>query len=114
VFENAGAFFAFSDDQFNESAKLPPAEYCALPGGLICPKVNVKTLHSEMNRIQSEGIAQDLAENGKDAIIRRELYNHEIGITWDTRDTVLALQDYSISEEEIEAVFDGMKEELCQ
>ena len=44
-----------------------------------------------------------MKENGKKAIIQRELGNHEYCVTYDITDTVEKLADYPITEEEIKA-----------
>lgn len=100
LFNSNGAFFAFSDSQFQESF-VDGTKYTNCGMGLFCPSENVNTLVSGLARIAAEGIAQDIAENGKDAIIDRELGNHEAYYTMDTTSTILALAGYGFTEVEI-------------
>ena len=102
AFNKAGAFFAFSNDQFNEK-QVEGVKYVSVGAGLICPKPNVESLMKSLDETHKAGIAQDLAENGKKAIIHRELGNHEYSITWDIEPTSAALQGYGITDEEIKA-----------
>jgi hypothetical protein len=105
LFADTGTFFAFSQKQFDEGKK-EGINYVSLGGGLICPKENVTELTEGLETIQQAGMAQDLAENGKDAIILRELHNHESFYCGDIEDTVYALEDYGITRTEIIAVYD--------
>ncbi|OEF77678.1 hypothetical protein OA5_16955, partial [Vibrio cyclitrophicus 1F111] len=82
AFNDAGAFFAFSNQQFDE-AKKEGVKYASLGMGLICPVDNAKQLMTRLDSIAQEGIAEDIKENGKKAIIRRELFNHECFYTND-------------------------------
>lgn len=102
--DKAGAFFAFSNEQFAEKEK-EGVEYVSLGAGMICPKENAKTLILEINSVHKEGVKRDLEENGKEAIIKRELANYECYYTGEIEDCVDALKDYSITEEEIYEVF---------
>ena len=102
AFEKVGAFFAFSDKQFNEQ-KVEGIKYVHIGAGLICPKGGSKALMDELDKVHAAGIAQDLAENGKKGIIHRELGNHEYSITYSIEDTFYALEGYGITREEIQA-----------
>ncbi len=98
--DDAGAFFAFSDEQFKEQEQKG-VKYCHLFGGLICPKDNAKNFLAVYDNIIKTGIAQDIKENGKSAIIKRELANHEATYTGDTESTIDALKGYNFTNEEI-------------
>ncbi|ENM5730721.1 hypothetical protein CW613_002332 [Vibrio mimicus] len=100
AFNAAGAFFAFSNKQFDE-AKKEGVKYCHIAAGLICPVANAKTLVNQLAVIQQEGITQDIRENGKAAIIRRELFNHECFYTNDICDCVEKLEDYGYTYDDI-------------
>lgn len=100
----AGAFFAFSQKQFDE-AKKEGVVYVNGPMGIICPKDTIKQLMINLEKIVDEGIAEDIKENGLNMIIRRELNNHEAYYTQDIASTVEALGGYPVTEEEIRAVF---------
>jgi hypothetical protein len=102
AFNEAGAFFAFSDKQFNE-AKVEGVKYLSLGAGLICPGNKAKQLIATLDKVHAEGIKQDLAENGKAGVIHRELGNHEYSITYSIEDTARALEGYGITREEIQA-----------
>ncbi len=104
LFNSTGAFFAFSEEQLNKNRK-EGVVYCSLGAGLIAPKNNAKALIGGLEEIQRQGIEQDLAENGKRAIIERELANYECYYTGDPTDCIEALSDYDISADEIRAVF---------
>jgi len=100
AFNDAGAFFAFSQDQFNEQAK-PGIKYAALGAGLICPVKNVETLNAALDESYQAGIKQDLAENGAKAIIQRELSNHESQLSGPEM-AFRALDGYGFSVEELQ------------
>lgn len=100
----AGAFFAFSNSQFDE-AKKEGVKYVSLGMGLICPKENVYTLLKEINEVHRKGIEQDIADNGLVGIIKRELNNYECYYTGNTKEAENALSDYPIKAEDIRKVF---------
>lgn len=103
LFNSTGAFFAFSNKQFDE-AKQDGIKYVALGAGMICPKPNVNTLINRLDEINTNGIAADIAENGVKAIIHRELTNHECQITMDISDAVDKLVDYpEVTRETVQA-----------
>ncbi|HAV1497624.1 DUF7659 family protein [Vibrio parahaemolyticus] len=104
LFDELGAFFAFSNKQFDE-AKKKGIEYVSLGMGMIIPKNNAKKLVERLEQIQKEGIKQDIAENGKEAIIRRELFNHECFYTGDICDCVEKLEEYGYSYDDIYQVY---------
>jgi hypothetical protein len=105
LFERLGAFFAFSNEQFNE-AKKPNVKYYNCGAGLICPKENAAELMKELADIHKAAIKQDLEENGKEAIILRELYNHECFYTGDYSDCVEKLKLYpGITPEDIKKAY---------
>ncbi len=104
AFEELGAFFAFSNKQFEE-AKKDGVEYCRIVAGLICPVENASQLVKRLEDISKEGIAQDIEENGKEAIIRRELFNHECFYTGDICDCVEKLEEYGYSYDDIYQVY---------
>ena len=102
-----GAFFAFSDKQFLEAKdknKLN-TDYTDLGSGLVCLKENAKKLIDEMDNCIKKGIEQDIAENGEDAIIKRELYNYEAFYTGDITSTKEALKDYNFTDNNIKNTF---------
>lgn len=97
----AGAFFAFSESQFKEQ-KVDGTIYVSGFGGMLCPKDTYRALLENLSQINVNGIASDIAENGINGIIHRELANHEVGYTGDITDTVEALTAYDITREQVE------------
>ena len=108
AFDDAEAFFAFSNQQFDEEKK-EGEKYASLGMGLICPVDNAKQLMTRLDSIAQEGIAEDIKENGKKAIIRRELFNHECFYTNEICDCVEKLEGYGISYDEIYEVFNHIR-----
>ena len=106
LFKECGAFFAFSQERFNEK-KVKGAKYVSLDGGLIVLKSKVEVLREGLSKIHEEGIKQDIKENGKKGIIWRELGNHEAQITNCINDTVEALSDYGFITEEIQSEYEA-------
>ena len=104
LFNETGTFFAFSNKQYEEGKK-EGVSYVSLGAGMICPEENVNKLADGLKTITAQGIAQDLAENGKEAIIERELHNYEAFYVGSIRDTLDALEDYGITREEIVRVY---------
>ena len=108
-FDRHGAFFAFSKAQLDE-AKDPALEltdYVSLGAGLIAPKTNAAQLVTDLDNIASKGRETDIELHGTDAIILRELNNHECFYTYDISDCIDALSEYSaITETMIRAVFE--------
>lgn len=104
AFKTARAFFAFSNKQFDE-AKEEWEKYVNLWGGLICPKSTAKTLIESLDTIYKDCIQEDIKDNWLNAIIRRELNNHEAYYTWDITSTVEKLSDYPVTAEDIRKVF---------
>ncbi len=104
LLKETGAFFAFSNQQFDE-ARTPGVEYVSLTTGLICPKDQAKTLWQGLEEIQQAGMKVDLEENGRVGVILRELGNHECQITGDITDAVDCLTPYGITREEVQAQY---------
>jgi len=104
AFDKYGAFFAFGKDQFDEKA-VAGVKYVQTSMGMIVPKENVEALFSELAQIHADGRAQDIAENGIDGIIRRELNNHECYYTGDISDAVDSLEEYGITRDQVVAIF---------
>lgn len=100
LFCETGAFFSFSAEQFARQRKAG-VQYVDVGAGLLCPKEQASYLLSEFPKIAEAGIQEDIAENGKPAIISRELFNYECFYTGDISDCVSALAGYGITEEEV-------------
>jgi hypothetical protein len=104
AFDRAGAFWAFSNEQLAEVSK-PGVEYVGLGAGLVCPKGAAAQLLADIDVITAAGREADLAENGREKVIIRELDNHECFYLSDPEDAFYALRPYGISREEVCAVF---------
>ena len=104
IFKKYGVFFAFNNQQFAEQ-KVEGVTYVNGPSGMIIPKEHVDKVIEELNICHEKGIAQDIAENGKNRIIRRELDNYECYYTHDISDAVDALEPYGITEAQVLKVF---------
>lgn len=104
LLEETGTFYAFSDQQFEEQKK-PDIKYVSLWSGTICPKDQVENYINWLHEITQAWIKMDIAENGIEWVIRRELWNHEAYYTWEIDDTCDALEPYGITREQIYKVF---------
>lgn len=100
LFANVGAFFAFSNQQFDEK-KVEGVEYSQLGSGMIVPKGKEQEVMDSLDSIYKTSIAQDIAENGKEGVIRRELFNHECFYDGGISRCIEALSDYGFTREEI-------------
>ena len=103
-----GAFYAFSNAQFDEQ-KVPGITYLRGPGGLLIPKGNEKALLSEMQSAVDTGIAARLAEYPIDDIIAYELGNYECYYSGDIEDAVRALSIYNVTHDQVLAVYNKTK-----
>ena len=112
LIEKTGAFFAFSNKQFTEQLQ-PDTKYYDFGAGVFVPQKNAKAYVEGLNQIQADGVSADIAENGKKAIIMRELNNFECGYTGDISDCADALHQYAISPDEILEVFNSNRGELA-
>lgn len=109
VMKKFGAFSAFSKDK--KDLKQPNIKYVRCGDGYYVPKANATLLINAMKEAHLKAIAQDVAENGKDAIIRRELYNHEAIYTWDIESTFDCVKPYGYTEQDVQNVFEVIKKE---
>ena len=108
LFNDTGAFFAFSNSQFDEK-KEEGFQYVSLGAGLLVPKQNAKKVVDGLDNITEEGIKLDIEENGKDAIIKRELFNFECFYTGDVSDCVDSMKRYGFSQDEVNEVFNRVR-----
>lgn len=104
LLEKTGAFWAFGDKQFNEQKK-EGIEYVNCGAGMVCPKGNVEMLREGLQNVVLEGIAEDILENGMDAIIERELANHEAWYTGNIEHTEAYLFSYGFDRSDIIRVY---------
>ena len=100
AFNKFGAFFAFGSKQFHEKQK-DGVKYVNLGAGLIAPKTTHKELIEALDNIHTEGVAQDIKENGIKKILWREFANYECQIVVSPNDAIDALKDYNIDKQTI-------------
>lgn len=110
--ENAGAFWAFGQDQFNEQKK-ECVKYSNCGAGLVCPTENVAALRERLKKITSAAVKRDLKENGVKGVVLRELSNHECGYTGDIEPAVAALAIYGIERDEIRKLYNENRENIA-
>ena len=117
VFEKYGVFFAFSKEQFQEGIKKVGAnesnKVCDFGSGMYGLSKNADAIVRALDNIHKNAIAKDIAENGIENIIGRELGNHEAQITGSVADTVDALEGYGISKEQIVKHYKEVYLPLC-
>ena len=106
--QKSGAFFAFSTKQFDEQKK-EGVQYVAMDAGMICPKENANQVWKDIANVVAEGIRQDIAENGIDAIIERELFNYESFYTGDLEPVTDALKDYGVTYDQIRLKYNELQ-----
>jgi len=104
LFELHGAFYAFSQEQFDK-AHIEGVEYVSMGSGLVVRKGEEQAIIDGFSKIEKEGIQEDIADNGIPAIILRELKNHECFYTGDISDVVEALKNYGVIEVDIRSTY---------
>lgn len=100
----AGAFWAFGQEQFNKQ-KREGVEYVSGGAGLVCPKDTYKQLKADLDNAILKGIEADIRENGEEAIIKRELINHECYYTGNIDIVAENLAEYGITRERIQEIY---------
>jgi len=110
IFENLGIFFAFSDEQFEESRK-PDVEYFTPGFGMVIPVQNKDAFKIAYDQHCQETEALYREHIPMDDYILYELYNHEAYYTWDVTSAMDAVQViYSeCTREDMWRVFDENK-----
>jgi hypothetical protein len=101
-----GAFFAFSQKQYNEQAKTG-VKYISLGAGLITPRETHEQLIADLNKASVQTVMDDKSTNTDKELIHRELANHEAHISGDIDNTVEALKGYGITREQVQAEYNG-------
>lgn len=104
AFEDNGAFFAFSNAQFDEKKK-PGVKYQRLHSGCLCPVENVDLLINQLDSIYKEGKKQLLKENSIENLIKHELENHECYYTGSYADALDVLKEYDVTEEQVRKIY---------
>lgn len=114
LFEELGVFFAFDDKQFEEGVEknkhLKPegTKWSSIGMGCYLPSVNLEKFNERMEANTAEAIKQDLAENGREGVLERELGNYEIGYAWDGVHDMnfrSGIDGYGFTEEEIATAY---------
>ena len=100
ILDDNGAFFAFSNDQFNACANQS-INYKSLGGGLYCPESNIDGLALQLKDSHTFKINWELSNNTLKDIIWYQLANHETQISGDYSDAYEALKPYGITEDDI-------------
>ncbi len=104
IFKELGAFFAFSDEQFDKKKK-DGVKYVSVGAGLVCPKENASAVIDRVNKAQKEGIKQRLKDHSLSDIIQYELHNHESQITYDYSAALDSLDGHGVTEEIMQKEF---------
>jgi len=100
LFDKMNVFFCFGKKQFDEK-KIQGIKYIDLGFGMVCPIDNKNEFIEKLKEIYKKEREIDLKINGKKKIIWRELANYETQISGDISDTIDALENYPITENEI-------------
>lgn len=108
LLNSTGSFFAFSGLQLEEKKK-EGVDYCSLGGGLVVPVANAQLVVDGLEEATKKGIQDDIAENGIEAIIRREIFNHECFFTGDIAECCDALKVYGVSRQDIRDQYDRIR-----
>jgi len=93
LLKKLGVFFAFSQSQFLEQ-RIKGVKYYSYDGGFICPQGKQDQLFDGLEKINEEGIREDVKENGAEAIIEREYWNLETQISGNRTNLKESLHDY--------------------
>jgi len=116
LFRKYDIFFAFSEEQLERGLKKTGRKKeeitSAIGMGLICPKEYVQAFLDEHETVVIEGIAEDIAQAGIEAVVRRELSNHEAYYTGDIESTVDALEAYPVNRDDIKAIFKNKNHQI--
>lgn len=104
LLKELGVIFACSNKQFNEQANNDEKyEHCG--AGAYCPVQNVKKFYEGLENIYKVGMQRDLEENGKDAIIERELSNYECYYSCSYEDALPTLLEYGFTVDDIKSIY---------
>jgi len=104
LYKETGSFFAFGSKQLNKQA-VKGVKYVSANYGLLIPVDKLDYFTSQLSYILKKSIEDDIKDNGKEAIIIRELEAHECFKTKDIGDCVDYLKQYNITRNEIQWCF---------
>lgn len=105
LYKEYEAFTAFSTARFHEM-KQDGLSYVKIGAGVFCPKDVSTEFIEKLNKHKSESRKRDIAENGKDGVILRELINFNCYFTGDHTPAFEAVESYGITEDEVIMVFE--------
>ena len=101
VLDQYGAFFAFSNEQFEEKRK-EGVIYVSLGAGLIAPKGTGQKIVDGIEAARKKGVAQDKKEKTNREIIWGQFANYECQIVGSPEEGFEALEGYGFSQEELD------------
>lgn len=107
LFEQFGAFFAFSNEQFDKQKK-EGVKYVNYGAGLLLPKENVDKFTLEFNKITDWKI-EELKKIDPEIMIEYELSNHEAYYTGEIEDAFDSLKQYGFTIAQVRAVYKKTK-----
>jgi hypothetical protein len=99
-----GAFFAFSNEQFDKKKK-EGVQYVDLGAGLIGPKENAQKIADGIEAVTKGGIADEIATKTPKEIMWDAFANYECQIVGSPNDAIDALENYPFTEKEIKKEF---------
>jgi len=103
LFEQFGAFFAFSNEQFDKQKK-EGVKYVNFGAGLLLPKDNIDEFNREFNKVTSWKI-DELKKIDPEIMIEYELSNHDAYYTGEIEDAFEALKQYGFTRQQVRAVY---------
>lgn len=110
----SGAFYAFSDRQYN-ALKQDGVTYTQLPDGLIINKDLAVSFHEARSNLFREATKKYLEVNSKESIILYELCNHECFYCRDGLETVFEIvKAYNFTEDEVREVWRSNYDKMTQ
>lgn len=104
LYEELGAFYAFSNEQLAEQKK-EGVEYVRLVSGLICPKENADDFMKRFEEIVDAGMKERLEKEGRENVIKYELSNYECYYVGSWEEALPVLESYGITEHEVAKVY---------
>lgn len=104
LYKSLGAIFAPTQELF-EKNRTENVEYRALASGMYVPVANALSVYESFETILNNAIAMDIAANGKEAIIRRELLSQHCFFDGEVARGINALACYKFPREDIVSVY---------
>lgn len=104
LYKKYDAFTAFSNARFHEM-KQDNMQYVKVGSATFVPKDRAEEFIKKLDKHVDDARKQDIAENGVDGVILRELRNHECFFTGDYIPALEACEPYGITEDMVLIVF---------